>query len=103
MLERQFLSCPTCRTPREGVSPQQVEAANRSRAEQGNEPPQVARFAATIFFPDESGGANPFGPLTHHDPSAAVAMPTEANPRRTTMRRWRRCCRRKRWWGCAYR
>ena len=80
MLERQYLSCPTCRTPREGVSPQQVEAANRSRAEQGNEPPQVARFAATIFFPDESGGANPFGPLTHHDPSAAVAMPTEEEP-----------------------
>jgi len=80
MLERQFLSCPTCRTPREGVSPQQVEAANRSRAEEGNEPPQVARFAATIFFPDESGGANPFGPLTHHDPSAAVAMLTEGEP-----------------------
>ena len=64
MLERQYLSCPTCRTPREGVSPQQVEAANRSRAEEENEPPQVARFASTIFFPDESGGANPFGVLT---------------------------------------
>ena len=63
MLTRQYLSCPTCRTPREGVSPQQVEAANRSRAEEENEPPQVARFAATIFFPDESGGANPFGVL----------------------------------------
>ena len=63
MLTRRFLSCPTCRTPREGVSQQQVEAANQSRAQEENEAPQVARFAATIFFPDESGGANPFGPL----------------------------------------
>ena len=63
MLERQYLSCPTCRTPREGVSPQQVEAANRSRAEEGNDALHVVRHASTIFFPDESGGANPFGVL----------------------------------------
>ena len=77
MLERQYLSCPTCRTPREGVSPQQVEAANRSRAEDGNEALRVVLRQSNIFFPDESGGANPFGPLTHHRLSAAVTTATQ--------------------------
>lgn len=63
MLARRFLSCPTCRTPREGVSQHQVDAANRSRAQEDDEASPVVRLASTIFFPDESGGANPFGPL----------------------------------------
>lgn len=62
MLGHNFLACPTCRTPREGVSQRQVDAANDAR---------VARHAAQeggqqvqfIFFPDESQGADPFRPL----------------------------------------
>ena len=63
MIARRFLACPTCRTPREGVSQHQVDAANDAR---------VARHAAQegggqqvqfIFFPDESQGADPFRSL----------------------------------------
>jgi hypothetical protein len=80
MLERRFLSCPTCRTPREGVSQQQVEAANQARAEEGNEALHVVMRGPTVFLPDESGGANPFRVLTHHDPSSAVAMAMQEEP-----------------------
>ena len=87
MLRHSFLSCPTCRTPREGVSQQQVEMANDAR---------VARHAQqeggggggqwlslrmrgpemqVMFFPDESNGANPFASLVQpgeeaRDPTA---------------------------------
>lgn len=71
MLARRFLSCPTCRTPREGVSQRQVDAANQARADwharednAWDDQMPVARFGPTMFFPDESGGANPFGVLT---------------------------------------
>lgn len=72
MVARGFLACPTCRTPREGVSERQVEEANQARVDmdafrddgwEENDAPNVGRYGATVFFPDESGGANPFGPL----------------------------------------
>ena len=72
MIARRFLACPTCRTPREGVSERQVEVANQARVDMDafrddgwevNDVPNVGRYGPTIFFPDESGGANPFGPL----------------------------------------
>jgi hypothetical protein len=71
MLANGFLACPTCRTPRAGVSQGQVDAANHARVERhaaqdggrslvlrsGN------REVRVLFFPDESQGANPFGVL----------------------------------------
>ena len=67
---RDFLSCPTCRTPREGVSQRQVDLANHARvhAEQETESDALIVFAGgrrfeVLFFPDESEGQNPFGPL----------------------------------------
>ena len=72
MIARRFLACPTCRTPREGVSEHQVQAANQARADGDafrdgdwgeNSIPNAGWQEATVFFPDESGGANPFGPL----------------------------------------
>jgi hypothetical protein len=82
MIARRFLACPTCRTPREGVSERQVEAANQARVDmdafrddgwEENDAPNVGRYGPTIFFPDESGGANPFGPL-----SQAIGSPISA-------------------------
>jgi len=70
LARRDFLSCPTCRTPREGVSQRQVDAANRARVradDEGEGEPLVVyaggREFQVIFFPDESDGQNPFGPL----------------------------------------
>ena len=71
MLANGFLACPTCRTPRDGVSQGQVEAANRARterhAEQDGARTLVLRAGGqemqVLFFPDESGGANPFASL----------------------------------------
>jgi len=67
MLARRFLACPTCRTPREGVSQRQVEIANQARVDVDDENDAVHanRYGSTIFFPDESGGANPFASLVH--------------------------------------
>ena len=71
MLQHNFLACPTCRQPREGVSQRQVEAANRARTEQHAEQDGAQALVLraggqelrVMFFPDESEGANPFGPL----------------------------------------
>ena len=67
MIARRFLACPTCRTPREGVSQHQVEVANQARVEVDvdDDYTRAGRYASTMFFPDESGGANPFGSLFH--------------------------------------
>ena len=48
--------------------------------------PSVGRYGSTIFFPDESGGANPFGSLAHAigRPLSAPSVPTA---RRTRTRR----------------
>lgn len=89
MLARRFLACPTCRTPREGVSERQVEVANQSRVDmdalrddgwEPNDVPGVGRYGPTVFFPDESGGANPFGPLTQAigSPLSASSVPVSA-------------------------
>ena len=95
MLENGFLACPTCRTPREGVSQGQVEAANHARterhAEQDGRRSLVLRAGGrelqVLFFPDETGGSNPFGPLgwpappPPRDPAAddhLLAQATEA-------------------------
>ena len=88
MLARRFLSCPTCRTPREGVSQRQVEAANQARVdmhahEDGweEDTPRVGRYGPIMFFPDESGGANPFGVLTNAigSPVSAPSAPMPEN------------------------
>ena len=71
LAQRRFLSCPTCRTPREGVSERQVERANRARAREdqgmGEGEPLVVfaggREFQVLFFPDESDGQHPFAPL----------------------------------------
>lgn len=71
MLQHNFLACPTCRQPREGVSQRQVDAANRARTEQHAEQDGAQSLVLraggqelrVMFFPDESEGANPFGPL----------------------------------------
>ena len=71
MLANGFLACPTCRTPREGVSQGQVELANRARTERHAEQDRSRALALreggqvlqVLFFPDESEGAHPFGPL----------------------------------------
>ena len=68
---RNFLSCPTCRTPREGVSQRQVDRANHARARSEQEADtehELVVFAGgrrfqVLFFPDESEGQHPFGPL----------------------------------------
>ena len=79
MLANGFLACPTCRTPRDGVSQGQVEAANRARterhAEQDGARTLVLRAGGqemqVLFFPDESDGANPFGVLGVPSPQRA--------------------------------
>ena len=80
MLARRFLACPTCRTPREGVSQQQVELANQARVDVDDDDDRVqaGRYGSTIFFPDESGGAHPFGSLVHGigRPLSAPSVPT---------------------------
>jgi hypothetical protein len=62
MVSHRFLSCPTCRTPREGVSQRQVEQANQARAER-----QSGRVGGrgvdVVFFPVEAGAADPFRSL----------------------------------------
>ena len=70
LARRDFLSCPTCRTPREGVSQRQVDAANRARVREdnGDEGDPLVVYAGgrafeVIFFPDESDGQNPFAAL----------------------------------------
>ena len=82
--QRDFLSCPTCRTPREGVSQRQVDHANRARArsDRDDEEHQLVVFAGgreyqVLFFPDESDGQNPFGalqgpPFTLHEVGRTV-------------------------------
>ena len=62
MISHRFLSCPTCRTPREGVSRRQVEQANEARAERQSG--RVGgRGAEVMFFPVEADGADPFRSL----------------------------------------
>lgn len=82
MLARRFLACPTCRTPREGVSQRQVDLANQARVDVDDdaERVQAGRYASTIFFPDESGGANPFGSLVQAIGSPLTAAPSVLTP-----------------------
>ena len=68
MTAHRFLSCPTCRTPREGVSQRQVEQANQARAErQSGQSGQSGRAGArgmdVVFFPVEAGATDPFRSL----------------------------------------
>ena len=62
MIAHRFLSCPTCRTPREGVSQRQVEQANQARAERQSER-AGGRGGDVMFFPVEADGADPFRSL----------------------------------------
>jgi hypothetical protein len=82
MISHRFLSCPTCRTPREGVSQGQVDAANRARTERHAEQEGARSLVLragnqevrVMFFPDESDGVDPFGvlgvPPPHRNPEA---------------------------------
>lgn len=71
MLARQFLACPTCRTPRAGISQTQVESANRARVQGDMEQEGGAlvfranesNLLHVMFFRNQTDGANPFGPL----------------------------------------
>ncbi len=71
MTRRGFLACPTCRTPREGVSQLEVDASNNARvlrenqAEERAAPGMMGVYAGgrayeVLFFPDESDGNDPF-------------------------------------------
>lgn len=80
MILRRFLACPTCRTPREGVSQQEVDSANLSRVamdtvtDTGLSANNNVTHMAIIFFPNESSGANPFTPLDAVN-NAATLLP----------------------------
>ena len=82
MLARRFLACPTCRTPREGVSQRQVELANQARVDvdDDNDRVQAGRYRSTIFLPDESGGANPFFGSLLNGITSPVSTPSELTP-----------------------
>lgn len=83
MVARNFLACPTCRTPRAGVSQSQVESANHARAardavQEGGQTLVLragGQHLEVIFFPDQSDGFNPFAalgaPAPHPRDSAA--------------------------------
>ena len=62
MISHRFLSCPTCRTPREGVSQGQVEQANQARVERQSGR-AGGRGAEVMFFPIDTNGADPFRSL----------------------------------------
>ena len=81
LLQRGFLACPTCRTPREGVSQAAVDHANEQRTlqDQGDENGGAGAGTAMgltvshageryriLFFPDESQGS-PFATLGRQD------------------------------------
>ena len=75
-----FLSCPTCRTPRQGVSQDEVERANTARALLDTQHDELVVFAGgrqfqVLFFPDETEGQHPFGPLMGGGP---LTRPHEA-------------------------
>lgn len=85
MISHSFLACPTCRTPREGVSQQEVDSANLSRVavdtltDTGLSVNNTATRVAIIFFPDESGNTNPFTPLDAAN-NSAISLPGEPDP-----------------------
>lgn len=75
LLQRGFLACPTCRTPREGVSQAAVEHSNSERTRQneadergdggmgvGMTISHAGQRYRVLFFPDESEGS-PFATL----------------------------------------
>ena len=81
LLQRGFLACPTCRTPREGVSQAAVDHANQQRTlqDQGREDggagtpigltvSHAGERYRILFFPDESQGS-PFATLGRQDMS----------------------------------
>ena len=85
LLQRGFLNCPTCRTPREGVSQAAVDHASQQRVlrEQGGENggagtpiglpvSHAGERYRIIFFPDESQGS-PFATLGRQDMSGLPA------------------------------
>ncbi len=54
-----FLSCPTCRTPRQGVTQNQVESANHQRVHRQSDDHDMMvqaqnRNFHVLFFPDQS-------------------------------------------------
>jgi len=81
LLQRGFLACPTCRTPREGITQAAVDHANQQRTlqDQGREDgggemgramgltvSHAGERYRILFFPDESQG-NPFATLGRQD------------------------------------
>jgi len=79
LAQRDFLSCPTCSTPREGVSQRQVDSANTARAR--SEQHEGQRLFVlndrdgmrVIFFADETGGQHPFSGLLAQEPPSPPA------------------------------
>ena len=81
LLQRGFLACPTCRTPREGVTQAAVDHANQQRTLQdqgegnggagtpvGLTVSHAGERYRILFFPDESEGS-PFATLGRQDMS----------------------------------
>jgi len=84
LLQRGFLACPTCRTPREGITQAAVDHANQQRTlqDQGREDGAGGEMGRAmgltvshageryriLFFPDESQGS-PFATLGRQDMS----------------------------------
>ena len=56
---RRFLSCPTCRTPREGVTPSEVDAANHARVNEDTPPVYRGNRVEIIFFQGEMAQQDP--------------------------------------------
>lgn len=93
MIAHRFLSCPTCRTPREGVSQRQVDQANQARAERQSERVGDGR-TGVMFFPVDADGADPFRSLHEflipppstlvHDTDAADAVDADEALARAT-------------------
>jgi len=102
MISHSFLACPTCRTPREGVSQQEVDSANLSRVavdtltDTGLSVNNTATRVAIIFFPDESGNTNPFTPL---DAANNLLYPCLGSPTPIRERHWGMCYRPNMQWG----
>ena len=107
LLERRFLFCPTCRTPRLGVSDEQVQAANVQRStedqnehnDQNDHSASVVLFThqnqnyQVIFFPSQGPSSPlPFTVLENHAPTRRVTRrmaQQRAGPYRTMLRRSR--------------
>ena len=90
LLERDFLNCPVCRTPRDGVTEAEVQRANQLRDLRNRFDGSLSvattpgtAMAATIFFPSEAAQFLPLTPVARTR-SAAGRRALRPNPMRAT-------------------